>query len=603
MKNKVREKIKNTFRLKKAVNLVWQGSKKLFLIRLILLIFQGVFPLIPLYMMKLFIDMITKTAGSTDKTADFSKIILFIVLMGIVALIIYIIRSLSGFVSTIQSQVVTDKVYDILHSKSIEVDLEYYENPKYFDTLHRAQQEAPYRPTHIVNGLVQTLQNSISLIAMAGLLFSFHWFFAVILFLAVLPTAWVRVKYSGKMFGWQRSRTPAERKAWYYSGMITRKNHAKEIRIFNLGELFQKRFSVFRKTLREERLKIIGKRTLAEFFSQIIGIAVIFISLIYIAYKTIHGNITLGDMVMYYGAFQRGQGYLKSVLQNLAGLYEDNLFLTYMYDFLDIKPKIKLLAGAKIFPEKMKKGIIFDNIDFSYPLSERKALENISLTVNPSEVIALVGENGSGKTTLVKLLCRLYDPINGIIKIEEEDLRNFDIISLRNNISIIFQDYAKYYISAKENIWFGNTNFSSEDKRIFESAKISGADFFLQKLTDGYETILGKWFEKGEELSIGEWQKIALARALFSDSKIIVLDEPTSALDAKSEFEVFEKFKIFAEDKMVILISHRFSTVRLADRIYVMDTGKIIEEGTHKQLLELNGKYANLFKMQAKHYQ
>jgi ATP-binding cassette subfamily B protein len=305
---------------------------------------------------------------------------------------------------------------------------------------------------------------------------------------------------------------------------------------------------------------------------------------------------------MYFMAFQRGQGFLQEMLSGLAGLYEDNLFLSNLYEFLDLKPKVVEPAHASPVPCPMQTGIVLNHVSFQYPTGARKVLEDVSLAIRPGEVVALVGENGSGKTTLVKLMCRLYDPTAGTITIDGTDLRQFETAALRREFSVLFQDYAQYHLTARENIWFGNTVLPPDHERIIAAARNSGADDVISALPHGYETVLGKAFEDGEELSIGEWQKVALARAFLRDAQIIVLDEPTSSLDAKAEYAVFQNFRKLASGRTAILISHRFSTVRMADRIYVLKEGRIIEGGTHEELLHCGGTYAHLFETQAQYY-
>jgi ATP-binding cassette subfamily B protein len=588
--------------LDRALRLVWQSGPGLTLASLALVLIQGVLPLASLYLMKLVVDTVTAGLASPDKSAAFSQVVFYIVLTGAVALISSAVGAAANFVSEAQGLNVTDRVQDIIHAKSIEADLEYYEHSQYYDTLHRAQQEAPYRPTRILNGLLQVGQNLISLVAMVGLLLSLHWGVAVALFITAIPNVLVRLKYAKTMYRWSRRRTPAERLAWYFDWMLTRDAHAKEVRLFELGTLFRSRYRELRKQLRHERLRIVSRRSLADLGAQVVATLGVFGSYAFIAYRTVLGIVTLGDLVMYYQAFQRGQGFLRDVLGGMAGLYEDSLFLSNLYEFLDLKRKVVEPARPQPVPRPMRDGIVFDRVRFSYPESGRNVLENINLRIRPGEVVALVGENGSGKTTLVKLLCRLYDPTEGSITLDGIDLRDIETTTLRREMSVIFQDYAHYNLTARENIWFGNVAVPADDAAIAEAARQAGADQVIQRLPRGYDTVLGKWFEEGEELSIGEWQKVALARAFLRDAQIIVLDEPTSAMDAKSEYEVFERFRKLLRGRAAILISHRFSTVRMADNIYVLEGGRIIEGGPHDDLVRLGGTYARLFETQARQY-
>jgi ATP-binding cassette subfamily B protein len=381
--------------------------------------------------------------------------------------------------------------------------------------------------------------------------------------------------------------------------MLTGGGHAKEIRLYDLGPLLMRRFRDLRRKLRGERLGIAARRSVAELAAQTGATAAIYGSLAFIAYRTVQGTNTLGDLVMYYQAFQRGQGFLQGMLGGLAGIYEDNLFLSNMYEFLDLKRKVVEPAQARPVPRPMQTGIVLSHVGFQYPTGARKVLEDVSLAIRPGEV---VGENGSGKTTLVKLLCRLYDPTGGTITLDGVDLRRFETAALRREFSVLFQDYAQYHLTARENIWFGDTSLPPDHERVVAAARDSGADDVIRGLPKGYETVLGKLFEEGEDLSIGEWQKVALSRAFLRDAQILVLDEPTSSLDAKAEQAVFENFRKLASGRTAILISHRFSTVRMADRIYVLRDGRIIEGGTHEELIRSGGTYAHLFETQARQY-
>ena len=600
--NHLREKVRHILRLDRAVRFVLQAGPGWTVASVVLLVIQGVLPLLSLYLLKLIVDAVTFSLSAPDKAAAFQHVAVLIAIAAAVAFFYALCQMLAGVVREAQTQTVTDHMYDILHAKSTEVDLAYYESPQYFDTLHRAQAEGPYRPTRIINGLVQLAQNSISLIAMAGLLFSFHWGLSLVLFAAAAPGLFVRFRYAEKMYRWQRRRTQTERKASYFNWMLTGDTHAKEIRLFDLGKVFTRRFSELRTHLRQERLGLVKNRSTAEFVTEASATLAVFGSLAFIAYRAVQGMITLGDMVMYFQAFQRGLTYLQTLLRSLADLYEDNLFLSNLYEFLDLEPKVKEPLYPHPLPRPMKKGIVFDHVSFHYPAGRENVLEDISLSIAPGEVVALVGENGSGKTTLVKLLCRLYDPVGGVITMDGTDLREFQTTALRREISVVFQDYVKYHLTARENIWLGNAHMPPEEERIVEAARQADVDCLINRLPKGYDTILGRWFEDGEELSLGEWQKVALARAFLRDSQIIVLDEPTSSLDAKSEYEVFKRFRQLLNGRAAILISHRFSTVQMADRVFVFENGCISENGAHSELVLKGGKYAQLFEKQAHHY-
>ena len=587
---------------RRAVQLVWRSGRGWPLASVALVLIQAALPVLALYLMKLVVDAVVAGLAAPDKSVAFGQVAVLVGVAGIVALFAVLCRSVAAFVSEAQAQTVTDQMLDLLHAKSVDVDLEYYENAQYHDMLERAQQEAGFRPTRILNGMLQVGQSGISFLAVAGLLFSFSWGIALILVAAALPGVLLRTRYAGQKYRWQRQQTSTQRRAWYFHWLVTGIEHAKEIRLFDLGSVFRRRFRDTRGQLRREQLGFAARRSAADMVAQSSLIVAVFGTYALIAYQTVHGAISIGGLVMYFQAFQRGQEFLKEMLAGLAGLYEDRLFLNSIYEFFDLERKVIEPPAPKAVPRPMRKGIVFDHVSFQYPTGTRKVLTDITLHIHPGETVALVGDNGSGKTTLVKLLCRLYDPTGGAITFDGVDIREVGTAALRREIGVIFQDYAHYHLTARENIWFGDVEAPSHDGRIVASAQRSGADDVIMALKNGYETTLGKWFEHGEELSIGEWQKVALARAFMRDAQIIVLDEPTSALDAKAEYEVFRQFRRLAEGRTAILISHRLSTVKMADRIYVLDDGRIVESGTHEQLVRKGGRYGSLFEIQAQHY-
>jgi ATP-binding cassette, subfamily B, bacterial len=364
----------------------------------------------------------------------------------------------------------------------------------------------------------------------------------------------------------------------------------------------RQRYRDLRRRLRRERLRLTSRRSLADSVSGALASLAVFGALAFIARQTIRGVISLGYMTMYYGAFQTALSSLQQTLTGLAGLYDDNLFLTYYHEFMALEPRVVDPPKPKPVPRPPRRGIAFEGVSFSYPDSDRIALHDIDLEIRPGEVAALVGQNGSGKTTLVKLLCRLYDPQAGRVTLDGIDLKDMCVDELRRSMSVVFQDYSQYYLTARENIWVGDVTLDLQDPAVSEAARQAGADEVISSLGHGYDTKLGKLFDEGEELSVGEWQKVAVARSFVRDADIMVFDEPTSALDPLSEWNVFERIRERAEGRSVVLISHRFSTVRNADRIHILEHGHIVESGTHEELLRLDGRYARMYEVQARAY-
>lgn len=589
--------------VRRALSLVWQSSPRLAVASVVVRILQGLLPLLMLYLTKLLIDAVTEGLNTPTDDSALTRIISMLAGLAGVAGISAMLSVAAGLISKIQAQVVTDHMYALLQAKSVEVDLEYYENAQYQDTLHHAQQEAPYRPTAILNAVLQLGQNSISLLSMGAILWWLHWGIIPVLAATAIPYFLVRLQQSNMFYAWQRTRIPLERKAWYVNALLTQATAAKEIRLFDLGPRLREWFQDARSVLRQERISLERRWAVKTLAAQIIGVAGVFGICSFVAVRTFYGLLTVGDLVICFQAVQRASGFLEGFGQSVSNLYESNLFLTTLGEFLGIRSRLPTPANPKSFPRPITQGVVFDHVSFQYPHEERVAIRDFTFSIKPGEHVAFVGANGAGKTTLVKLLCRLYDPSGGRIMIDGTDLRDYPVTDVRSAVSGIYQDFVKFQLSAKENIALGVRSLDVDHATVAQAAKQAGIHEVIERLPQGYETLLGKLFDGGHELSIGEWQKVALARALLRDSQILILDEPTSAMDAKAEAELFERFHELGRGRIAILISHRLSTVKMVDRIFVVDQGQIVEQGTHDSLMRRQGLYASLFLTQAQHYQ
>ncbi len=593
------ERIRGALHVQRSFLLVWKASKKWTILSVFLTVVKSVFPLLGLYVMKLIVDTVTDGISSGYNPDLMHRVVWLVIAAFVVAVIQSALSICSSYVSEVQTAVLTDYISTMLHDKSLGLDLAYYENPQYYDTLHRAQQEGVHRPGRIVNGLVQILRNGVSFTAMVGLLFVFHWSVALLIILSTVPGVIVQAVFSRKYYNWQKERTQMQRKTSYFSSILTGGQYAKELRLFQLGDFFSRAFLSLRKVLRGEQLSLSRKRGFADFTAQAFSSIILFCCLFFIALRALHGLITVGDMVMYYQAFQRAVSALKGLFVSIVSLYEDNMFVGYFFEFLDIKNRIVDPENPRTLPEKIEQSIAFEHVSFQYPGQRDLVLKDVSFSVGPGEVVALVGANGAGKSTIVKLLCRLYDPEKGRILLDGIPLSEFRPAELRRMISAVFQDFARYHLTARDNIRFGDITLPPDAKEVEEAAVKANVHDFINKLPQGFDTMLGRWFQSGEELSMGEWQKIVLARAFLRKASFIILDEPTSSLDTLTEYHLFTKFKELIEGRSALIISHRFSTVRMADRIYVLSDGRVAEHGTHEELMAENGIYADMYNKQA----
>jgi len=486
--------------------------------------------------------------------------------------------------------------------KALSLDLTYFENAEYYDKLENARREADYRSLRIVNGGFYVIQNTVTLISYAVLLIRFSPLLAVILFAATIPAFIAQNKFAELSFRVLSRRAPESRTLGYLEQLLTDYHVAKEIKLFGLGEPLLDRYgTLFWKFLREDQ-DIATRRSWASLVWGLLATLSYYGSYAWIVWRAVGSTITLGDMTMYLGIFRHSQSTFSSIFDNLNQIYENSLFLNNLFAFLELKPKMAAPEQPAPMPLHFRDGLEFRNVSFRYEGASNWALRDVNLRIKPGEKIALVGPNGAGKTTLIKLLTRMYDPTEGQILLDGVDLRNYDPADVYRRFGVIFQDFVRYQFTAGDNIGFGQVDALDDHERIVTAADRGGAIPLIESMPDSYDTMLGRRWEKGLELSGGQWQKIALARAFMRKAEVLVLDEPTSALDAEAEYDVFRRFGELMHGRIAVLISHRFSTVRMADRIAVLSGGNLIELGSHAELMALDGAYARLFNLQAQGY-
>ncbi len=585
---------------RRALELVWTTSRPLTITLAFLTLAAGILPAVVAYIGKLIVDGVLEAVAATNPD---TMGVLWLVLVE--ALVITAVAASQRGISASQSllrALLGQRVNVMILEKALTLELSHFEDSEFYDKLTQARREASSRPLSLVNRTFGVVQNAISLTSYSFLLFAFSPWAVIILIVAGLPSFFAEAKFSGDAFRLFRWRSPDTRMQMYVETVIAREDGVKEVKLFQLGpRLLQRYTDIFRKLFVEDR-RLTLRRDSWGFVLGLLSTAALYGAYGWIVITTIAGAITLGAMTMYLVLFRQGQSAVAAILTSVSGMYEDNLYLSNLYEYLE-QPVPTRRGDASKGPDPGR-GLEFENVSFRYAGAKQNALSNIDLKITPGESLALVGENGSGKTTLIKLLTRLYDPTEGRILLDGLDLQEWDVEALRQRVGVIFQDFGRYQFSVGENIGAGDVRYIDDRERWKAAATTGLAAPFIEDMEDGYETQLGRWFKGGRELSSGQWQKIALSRAFMrSDADILVLDEPTASMDASSEAEVFEHFRRASRNKITILISHRFSTVRAAAQIIVIHQGRILERGDHESLLAEDGQYAHLFKLQARGYQ
>jgi ATP-binding cassette subfamily B protein len=583
---------------RRALELVWSTNGGLTIGLALLTVVAGVLPALVAYVGSLIVDAVVAAIANRS---TLSHVVELVALEGgLVASIAAAQRGLSLCQSLLRAQL-GQRVNVMILEKALTLDLRHFEDSEFYDKLTRARREASTRPLSLVTRTFGLVQNAISLTSYAALLSHFSSWAVLVLVLAGLPAFIAETKFSGDAFRLFRWRSPETRMQIYLETVLAREDHAKEVKLYGLGPRLLERYrDIFRRLYREDRALTI-RRDAWGFGLGLIATASLYAAYAWIAVSAVRRLITLGQMTMYVSLFRQGQAAVSAILSAVGGMYEDNLYLSTLYEYLETQvPEPSGTASKGPHPED---GIRFEDVCFTYPEAEEPALEHISLHLRPGSSLALVGENGSGKTTLIKLLTRLYHPSSGRILLDGLDLNQWEEQALRERIGVIFQDFNRYQMLVGENVGAGDDRYFEDESRWREAAAKGMASEFIETLPQRYQTQLGKWFQDGRELSGGQWQKIALARAFMrTRADILVLDEPTAAMDAQAEADIFEHFRQLANDRITILISHRFSTVRMADQIAVLEKGRIVESGSHEALMRLNGRYAHLFTLQARGY-
>lgn len=572
--------------------IVWTAAPRWTLIWGGLLVMQGLLPVAAVSMTRRLVDSLVATLNAGGTWQSVQPALVLAALMAAIMLLTELVRSATRWVLTVHTECVQDHVNALIHRQSMAVDLAFYESPEYYDQLHRACSEAAYRPASLLESSGNLFHNSLALVALSVVLIPYGAWIPVSLLLSALPALYVTVRANLRQHQWRQRTTADERRTWYYDWLLTSDEAAAEMRFFELGSYFQSAYQTVRRQLRRERLQLAKEQGLAEMGAGATTLLLTGVVLAWVAWHTVQGLLTLGELALFYQAFHQGQRFLRTLLGHVGHLYTNSLFLGNLFAFLDLKPRLLSPQHSLPVSGDVQQGVRFSQVTFRYPGSQHAALENFSLTIPAGQIVAIVGPNGSGKSTLVKLLCRLYDPDAGQITLDDVDLRCMRLEELRQLITVVFQTPVHYNASAADNIALGDVAAAPSRAAIAHAARVAGADTPIADLPQGYDSLLGKWFTGGAELSVGEWQRLALARAFLRPAPLIVLDEPTSAMDPWAEADWLRNFREFAATRTALIITHRFTTAMHADYIHVMHHSGIVESGSHEELLALDGHYA-----------
>lgn len=584
-------------------HLIWQACKWWTVAWIALLIVQGVLPAFSIYTTRLLVNLVVEAVETPPSAQTVYPIIYWALILGFILLLMQVIQSVLAWIRVAQSELVSDYLTERIHQKAAEIDMAFYESPQYHDQLYRTTSELKNRPLALLESGGSLFQNAITLLSIGALIIPYGAWLPVMLLISALPAFYIVLRFNRIYYRWWKSTTGDQRWAQYYDSVLTLNTTAAELRVFGLAPHFQKAYKEIRHRLRHKRLTLLRQQSVAQLSAGAFGTVVTGVAMGWVIWRTISGYATVGDITLFYQVFNRGQSALRAFLNSIGQIYNNTLFLENLFEYFEQTPQIRDPELPTPAPTAPQISVRFNDITFRYPGSATPVLQHFHLHIPAGKIVAIVGENGAGKTTLIKLLSRFYDPEEGSVELDGIDIRQFRLAELREMTTTMFQSPTPYINTVADNIKLGALAADPQPPEIQRAATYAGAHDFIMELPDQYETLLGKLFPSGVELSGGQWQRLALARAFLREAPIIVLDEPTSALDSWSEADWFERFRSLAAGRTAIVITHRFTIAKDADLIHVMEQGKIIESGTHEELLRLDGRYAHSWRVQTESIQ
>jgi ATP-binding cassette, subfamily B, bacterial len=584
--------------LARVFGLIWTAARGWMVAWAVLLVVQGLLPVALVFLTKPLVNGLQGALGHGTSWAAVRPVFVIAAAIGAVMLLSELLKACLEWIGTAQSELVQDHIADLVHAKSASVDLAFYETPDFYDHLYRARGDASNRPLALLESSGSLVQNGVTLVAMAAVLIPYGVWLPPALLLSTLPAFFVVLRTSRRYHDWWKASTPDRRRSQYLGVILTEAWYAGEVRLFALAAHFRDAYRELRRRLRLERLELLRDQSLARVGAEVVALLVSAATIAWMIWRALLGQATLGDIALFVQAFQRGQGLMRALLTNVGQIYTNSLFLTNLFEFLDLETRVVDPPDPVPLPTRVTHGVRFRDVTFRYPGAERPALREFDLTLPAGHTVAIVGANGAGKTTLLKLLCRFYDPETGRVELDGIDLRAVALAELRRRIAVMFQLPVAYQGTARENIAMGAREAAADLPRIEAAARGAGAHALIAALPRGYDTLLGKWFAEGTELSAGEWQRVAMARAYLRQAEIIILDEPTSFMDSWAEAEWFERFHALVRGRIGVIITHRLTIAMRADVIHVMQRGQIVESGSHHELLAQGGLYARSWKTQ-----